>query len=167
MVGFEGVLRTDPFIHLGFRGFWLTSAIRQLFELQVCNAFFALAEGCNERHGQINHKSVISNIQDPEARGAMIFAWWMACLSDSYGSAYYRRQPQIDDNDYDVDFYIVDPVAVDPDGQTKPGPREQLEVRPVFAFFPFKFCFISSHANLFLLRSSWYALPRYYFCNAM
>ena len=38
-VGFEGALRTDPFIHLGFRGFWLTSAIRQLFELQVCNEF--------------------------------------------------------------------------------------------------------------------------------
>jgi hypothetical protein len=94
----------------GFRGFWLNSAIRQLFDLQI------------------NHKSVISNIQDPEARGTMIFAWWMACLSDSYGSAYYRRKPQIDDGDYDVDVYIVDPVVVDPDGQTKPGPREQLEL---------------------------------------
>lgn len=85
-----------------------------------------------ENHGQINHKSVISNIQDPEARGTMIFAWWMACLADAYGSAYYRRKPQVDDGDYDVDFYIVDPVVVDPDGQNKPGPREQLEVRPVF-----------------------------------
>ena len=102
---------------------------------------FALSEGRNELedHGQINHKSVISNIQDSEARGTMIFAWWMACLSDSYGSAYYRRQPQIDDNDYDVDFYIVDPVAVDPDGQTKPGPREQLEVGP----FSLSFCLSS------------------------
>ncbi|KAI9465043.1 hypothetical protein BJY52DRAFT_1114446 [Lactarius psammicola] len=95
----------------GFRGFWLTSAIRQLFDLQI------------------NHKSVISNIQDPEARGTMIFAWWMACLSDAYASAYYRRKPQVEEDDYDVDFYIVDPVTVDPDGQTKPGPREQLEVR--------------------------------------
>ncbi|KAF8272856.1 hypothetical protein EI94DRAFT_1769658 [Lactarius quietus] len=93
----------------GYRGFWLTCAIRQLFDLQI------------------NHKSVISNIQDPEARGTMIFAWWMACLSDAYGSTYYRRKPQIDEGDYDVDFYIVDTVAVDPDGQTKPGPREQLE----------------------------------------
>ncbi|KAH9161152.1 hypothetical protein EDB89DRAFT_2032283 [Lactarius sanguifluus] len=83
-----------------FRGFWLTSAIRQLFDLQI------------------NHKSVISNIQDPEARGTMIFAWWMACLSDA---------PQVEEDDYDVDFYIVDPVTADPDGQAKPGPREQLE----------------------------------------
>ena len=87
-----------------------------------------------EDHGQINHKSVISNIQDPEARGTMIFAWWMACLADAYGSAYYRRKPQVDDGDYDVDFYIVDPLAADPDGQTKPGPREQLEVRPVLLY---------------------------------
>jgi hypothetical protein len=93
----------------GFRGFWLTSAIRQLFDLQI------------------NHKSVISNIQDPEARGTMIFAWWMACLSDAYGAAYYRRKPQVEDEDYDVDFYTVDPVSMDPDGQTKPDPREHLE----------------------------------------
>ncbi|KAF8490785.1 hypothetical protein F5888DRAFT_1620637 [Russula emetica] len=95
--------------HLGFRGFWLTSAIRQLFDLQI------------------NHKSVISNIQDPEARGTMIFAWWMACLSDAYGAAYYRRKPQVEDEDYDVDFYTVDPVSMDPDGQSKPDPREHLE----------------------------------------
>ncbi|KAH9985531.1 hypothetical protein BJV77DRAFT_1071377 [Russula vinacea] len=93
----------------GFRGFWLTSAIRQLFDLQI------------------NHKSVISNIQDSEARGTMIFAWWMACLSDAYGAAYYRRKPQVEDEDYDVDFYTVDPVSMDPDGQTKQDPREHLE----------------------------------------
>ena len=44
---------------------------------------------------QINHKSVMSNIQDPEARGTMIFAWWMACLADAYRSAYYRRKPML------------------------------------------------------------------------
>ncbi|KAA1469750.1 hypothetical protein DENSPDRAFT_641934 [Dentipellis sp. KUC8613] len=94
----------------GFRGFWLQSAIRQLFELQI------------------NHKSVISNIQDPEARGTMIFAWWMACLADAYGATYYRRKPQVEDTDYDIDFYTVDPVSLDPDGQMpKPDPREHLE----------------------------------------
>jgi hypothetical protein len=72
---------------------------------------------------------VISNIQDPEARGTMIFAWWMACLSDAYGAAYYRRKPQVEDEDYDVDFYTVDPVPMDLDGQNKPDPREHLEVR--------------------------------------
>ena len=71
---------------------------------------------------------MISNIQDPEARGTMIFAWWMACLSDAYGAAYYRRKPQVEDEDYDVDFYTVDPVPMDLDGQTKPDPREHLEV---------------------------------------
>ena len=33
---FRSALCADPSIHLGFRGFWLTSAIRQLFDLQVC-----------------------------------------------------------------------------------------------------------------------------------
>ena len=37
----------------------------------------------------------MTNIQDPEARGTMIFAWWMACLADAYHSAYYRRKPQL------------------------------------------------------------------------
>ncbi|KAI0301161.1 hypothetical protein B0F90DRAFT_1911917 [Multifurca ochricompacta] len=101
--------RTLPIVPSLFPRFWLTSAIRQLFDLQI------------------NHKSVISNIQDPEARGTMIFAWWMACLSDAYGAAYYRRKPQVEDDDYDVDFYTVDPVSMDSDGQAKPDPREHLE----------------------------------------
>jgi len=123
----------DPSMHIGFRGFWLTSAIRQLFDLQVRTMFvYPLVIIRLGAHIQINHKSVISNIQDPEARGTMIFAWWMACLSDAYGAAYYRRKPQVEDEDYDVDFYTVDPVSSDQDGQTKPDPREHLEVRPVF-----------------------------------
>jgi hypothetical protein len=44
---------------------------------------------------KINHKSVMSNISDPEERGTMIFAWWMALLSDAYSSAYYRRKPML------------------------------------------------------------------------
>ena len=32
-------LRADPSIRIGFRGFWLTSAIRQLFDLQVRTTF--------------------------------------------------------------------------------------------------------------------------------
>ncbi|EED82367.1 predicted protein, partial [Postia placenta Mad-698-R] len=94
-----------------FHGFWLMSAIRLLLDLQI------------------NHKSVMSNIQDPEARGTMIFAWWMACLADAYRSVYYRRKPMLDDDDYDIDFYTVGPVPPDhlePQGQ-QPSPREQLE----------------------------------------
>lgn len=68
----------------------------------------------------------MANIQDPESRGTMIFAWWMTCLSDAYASAYYRRKPVLDDEDYDIDFYTVDPV---PDlTDSSPSPREQLEV---------------------------------------
>ena len=37
----------------------------------------------------------MSNIEDPEARGTMIFAWWMACLADAYRSVYYRRKPML------------------------------------------------------------------------
>jgi len=60
----------------------------------------------------------------------MIFAWWMTCISDAYASAYYRRKPVLDDDDYDIDFYTVDPVHPDMvDAQMpSPSPREQLEV---------------------------------------
>lgn len=62
----------------------------------------------------------------------MIFAWWMACICDAYGSAYYRYKPLLDDDDYDMDFYIVDPINPDAqvgnEGSTKPSPRDQLEV---------------------------------------
>ncbi|KAH9936645.1 uncharacterized protein B0H18DRAFT_974835 [Fomitopsis serialis] len=95
----------------GYHGFWLMSAIRLLLDLQI------------------NHKSVMSNIQDQEDRGTMIFAWWMACLADAYRSVYYRRKPMLDDDDYDIDFYTVGPVApehLETQG-TQPSPREQLE----------------------------------------
>ncbi|EJC98863.1 uncharacterized protein FOMMEDRAFT_95450 [Fomitiporia mediterranea MF3/22] len=95
-----------------FHGFWLTCAIRHLLFLQI------------------NHKSVMTNIQDPESRGTMIFAWWMACLADAYHSAYYRRKPQLDDDDYDIDFYTVDPIPpeVHDVQSVSLSPREQYEV---------------------------------------
>lgn len=98
----------------------------------------------------------MSNIQDPEARGTMIFAWWMACLADAYRSVYYRRKPMLyvpptsftsgaerhdikvltlcgcrDDDDYDIDFYTVGPVPPDiiESHAPQPSPREQLEAR--------------------------------------
>jgi hypothetical protein len=91
----------------------------------------------------------MTSIQDPEARGTMIFAWWMACLSDAFSSAYYRHKPVLyvyllsmlrlapaystgfrDDDDYDIDFYTAEPVPQEiPDSSTPvPSPREQLEV---------------------------------------
>ncbi|EPQ50998.1 hypothetical protein GLOTRDRAFT_118074 [Gloeophyllum trabeum ATCC 11539] len=93
----------------GFHRFWLISAIRLLLDLQI------------------NHKSVMSNIEDPEARGTMIFAWWMALLSDAFGSAYYRRKPMLDDDDYDIDFYTAEPVPAGPSDTMTPSPREQYE----------------------------------------
>ncbi|KAJ7600995.1 hypothetical protein C8J56DRAFT_911818 [Mycena floridula] len=96
----------------GFLTFWLRSSIRHLLELGI------------------NHKSVTSTIQDPEQRGTMIFAWWMACICDAYGSVYYRYKPLLDDDDYDMDFYTVDPINPDiqgGDGPATPSPREQLE----------------------------------------
>ncbi|EGO23988.1 hypothetical protein SERLADRAFT_450284 [Serpula lacrymans var. lacrymans S7.9] len=93
----------------GFHGFWLTSGIRNLLGLQI------------------NHKSVMSDIKDPEARGTMIFAWWMACIADAYSSFYYRRKPMLDDDDYDIDFYTADPLAQETTDMNAPSPREQLE----------------------------------------
>lgn len=55
----------------------------------------------------------------------------MTCLCDAYASAYYRRKPILDDEDYDIDFYTAGPVSEEgSDGQNPgPSPREQLEVR--------------------------------------
>ncbi|GJE88395.1 Zn(II)2Cys6 transcription factor [Phanerochaete sordida] len=107
----EPMQNQNPEDSNGFHGFWLFSAIRLLLDLQI------------------NHKSVMSNIEDSEARGTMIFAWWMACLSDAYRSVYYRRKPMLDDDDYDIDFYTVGPVppAGSADSAPSPSVREQLE----------------------------------------
>lgn len=99
----------DPRHDNGFHGFWLTSGIRNLLGLQI------------------NHKSVMADIKDPEARGTMIFAWWMACLSDAFSSFYYRRKPMLDDDDYDIDFYTADQNTQEATDPTAPSPREQLE----------------------------------------
>ncbi|EKM51982.1 uncharacterized protein PHACADRAFT_212595 [Phanerochaete carnosa HHB-10118-sp] len=112
----EPMQNQNPEDSNGFHGFWLFSAIRLLLDLQI------------------NHKSVMSNIEDSEARGTMIFAWWMACLSDAYRSVYYRRKPMLDDDDYDIDFYTVGPVP--PAGLVEshapsPSVREQLEVNTI------------------------------------
>ncbi|KAJ2913923.1 hypothetical protein MD484_g6506, partial [Candolleomyces efflorescens] len=71
----------------------------------------------------------MADIQDPDNRGTIIFAWWMTCLCDAYASAYYRRKPILDDEDYDIDFYTAGPVSEEgSDGQNPgPSPREQLE----------------------------------------
>ena len=66
----------------------------------------------------------------------MIFAWWMTCICDAYASAYYRRKPILDDDDYDIDFYTVGPVNPNMvDSQTPvPSPREQLEVCLIISY---------------------------------
>ncbi|KAF8635875.1 hypothetical protein AX15_000062 [Amanita polypyramis BW_CC] len=95
----------------GFHGFWLSSATRHLLDLGI------------------NHKSVMTNISDPESRGTMIFAWWMTCICDAYSSVYYRRKPILDDDDYDIDFYTVEPINPEATEQHNgmPSPRLQLE----------------------------------------
>ncbi|KAH6912531.1 hypothetical protein BKA70DRAFT_765503 [Coprinopsis sp. MPI-PUGE-AT-0042] len=97
----------------GYHGFWLTAATRHLLGLGI------------------NHKSTMANLRDTESRGTMIFAWWMACISDAYASAYYRRKPVLDDDDYDIDFYTVGPAPQETQGDstttTAPSTREQLE----------------------------------------
>ncbi|KAJ7175762.1 hypothetical protein C8R46DRAFT_1160905 [Mycena filopes] len=94
-----------------FHCFWVSSATRHLLDLQV------------------NHKAVLTTISDPDARGTMIFAFWMACIADAYGSVYYRHKPVLDDDDYDIDFYTVDPINPEAtEGHPPvPDPREQLE----------------------------------------
>ncbi|KAG8961186.1 hypothetical protein FRC03_005692 [Tulasnella sp. 419] len=88
-----------------FNCFWIHSAIKLMQELGV------------------NKKSVMydaSNADDsPFGDGprpsSLVFCWWVACLSDAVGSAYLKKKPALDDDDYDTkDFlnahYPPDPV---------------------------------------------------------
>ncbi|KAL1713034.1 hypothetical protein EV715DRAFT_212549 [Schizophyllum commune] len=108
----EPLQSQDPRDPDAFHGFWLRAAVGHLMGLRV------------------NYKSTLLGIQDGDARGTMVFAWWMACLADAYGSAYYRRKPMLDDDDYDVDFYTAQTAGVGPSDPTSPdaSPRDQLEV---------------------------------------
>ena len=61
-----------------------------------------------------------------------LFAWWMVCLPDMYGTAHCCQKPQVKDKDYDIDFYTINPIPIDQDGQTKPDLQEHLEVQAVY-----------------------------------
>lgn len=102
----------DPTVEPGYHGFWLGCAIRNLLGLGI------------------NHKSTMIEIKDRDARGRMIFAWWMACLCDAFSAFYYRRKPILDEDDYDINFYTAAP-----DGPDSPNPssREQLEFLGYYA----------------------------------
>ncbi|KIO24240.1 hypothetical protein M407DRAFT_26355 [Tulasnella calospora MUT 4182] len=59
-----------------FSKFWVDNAIRMMIDLQVN--------------------------RQPQGQGALVFCWWIACLSDAIGAAYLRRKPLLDDDDYDT-----------------------------------------------------------------
>jgi hypothetical protein len=65
------------------KGFWTTVAIRHLLELRC------------------NHMRTILAVEDELRRGALLFAWWLACLSDSMGALFWRQKPVLCDDDYD------------------------------------------------------------------
>ncbi|KIY67126.1 hypothetical protein CYLTODRAFT_397715 [Cylindrobasidium torrendii FP15055 ss-10] len=90
----EPLQSQTPEDRTGYFGFWLASATRHLLDLGV------------------NHKSALSSSgREPEELGSIIFAWWMAVISDAYASMYYRRKPVLDDDDYDIDFYVAESVG--------------------------------------------------------
>lgn len=45
--------------------------------------------------------SSILAIEDELRRGGLLFAWWLACLSDSMGAFFWRQRPLLCDDDYD------------------------------------------------------------------
>lgn len=59
------------------KGFWTTTAVRHLLELQA------------------NKSKTIVAITDEQERGSIVFAWWLAALSDAHGAVYYRRMPHL------------------------------------------------------------------------
>ncbi|PWN50135.1 hypothetical protein IE53DRAFT_362612 [Violaceomyces palustris] len=87
------------------KGFWFMSAIRMLLELKL------------------NLKETVMAIKDADVRGEVIFAWWMACLSDAASSAFFRRKPLIRRHDY-----TSDPPAGNPSSNAEaPSPLLSLD----------------------------------------
>ncbi|KAF8587579.1 hypothetical protein K439DRAFT_1630576 [Ramaria rubella] len=70
----------------GYRGFWINSALRHLL------------------HYEINNRSAVPVLVEPERRNTMVYAWWIACLGDAFGALYFRRKPMLEDADYNIDF---------------------------------------------------------------
>ncbi|KIJ53438.1 hypothetical protein M422DRAFT_154794 [Sphaerobolus stellatus SS14] len=77
-------------LHTRYRAFWLNCAVRHLLHLRV------------------NDRSVLHQSLEPDRRNTLIYAWWIACLADSFSSAYFRWKPTLEDNDYNIDFYPHD-----------------------------------------------------------
>lgn len=88
-----------------FRGFWAMASVRHLFELRV------------------NKRETMSEIEDPQLRGEIIFAWWMACMVDATSAAFFRRKPLIEQDDYTVEPPCGDPNST----QEAPHPLASLQ----------------------------------------
>jgi hypothetical protein len=84
--GIQSHAKSDPD---RFNLFWTSSAIRLMMDMQI------------------NRRSVISEAQE-KGQETLVFCWWIACLSDAIGSAYLKRKPMVDDDDYDTrDFHLA------------------------------------------------------------
>ncbi|KZT42624.1 hypothetical protein SISSUDRAFT_1116876 [Sistotremastrum suecicum HHB10207 ss-3] len=69
----------------GTRHFWVSCAIRHLFDLQI------------------NHRSSKDNFVNGELKGTLRLAWWIAVLGDAYCAAFFRKKCVIEDEDYNID----------------------------------------------------------------
>jgi hypothetical protein len=85
------------FIYAGYRGFWLNCGLRHLLHLQVSRRISVLNRQSLSRRipSKINNRSADPGLLEPERRNTMVYAWWMACLADAFGSAYFRRKPML------------------------------------------------------------------------
>lgn len=80
---------------IGYRGFWLNCGLRHLLHLQVRRLDMPLLTPIFLLQFllQINNRSAVSGLIEPEHRNTMVYAWWMACLADAYSALYFRRKP--------------------------------------------------------------------------
>jgi hypothetical protein len=51
----------------------------------------------------MNKKSTVVQIIDEQERGSVVFSFWYACLSDAHAALYFRKQPMLDVDDYNLE----------------------------------------------------------------
>lgn len=71
--------------------------------LYICNGIWIMCAISHLIELRIHLKSTLATIQDESAKTQLAMTWWMVCMMDAHMSAFYRRKPHLDFEDYSCD----------------------------------------------------------------
>lgn len=71
--------------------------------LYICNGVWIMCAISHLIELRIHLKTTLASIQDEVERAQLAMTWWMVCMMDAHMSAFYRRKPHLDFEDYSCD----------------------------------------------------------------